>query len=125
MKKLWAGIGILAVLLTLGIGAAWVMQDVHQGLAHQLEQAAACSRSDWEAANHLADSARGTWEKRRHLVAALVDHEPLEEINNLLDQLQLYQDDRHQESFAAVCLQLASLYTTLSESHSPYWWNLL
>ena len=83
MKKLWAGIGILAVLLALGIGAAMVMQHIHGDLAHRLEQAADQSQQDWQRANALAESARASWEQHRHRIAALVDHEPLEEISSL------------------------------------------
>jgi hypothetical protein len=101
------------------------MQTIHKDLAHQLEWSAVHSRLDWEQANSMADSARKNWEQHRHWVAALVDHEPLEEISSLFEQLALCQSNHQQEDFAAVCLRLASICTMLSESHSPYWWNLL
>ena len=125
MKKLWIGIGILLVLLALGIASSMVTRHVHGDLADRLEQAASLSPQDWDSANALADSARASWEQHQHWIAALVDHEPLEEISGLFDQLALSQRSHDPIEFAAVCLQIASICTMLEESHSPYWWNLL
>lgn len=125
MKKLWAGIGILAVLLAMGIGAAAAMGHFHRDLGAQLEQAAELCLTDWKTANALADSARQSWQQHRHWVAALADHEPLEEISSLFYQLDLCQKTGDAEEFAAVCLRITGICDILSESHSPYWWNLL
>ena len=125
MKKLWAGILILAVLLCVGIAAAMVMGHVHEDMAHRLESAAQLCRTDWQKANSLAVSAREDWDAHRYWIAALVDHEPLEEISSLFSQLELCRSEPNPEEFAVVCLRIASICTTLSESHSPYWWNLL
>lgn len=125
MKKLWAGIAILAVLLGIGIGAAAVMQHIHGDLAHRLEEAADLCASQWGQANALANSARESWEQHQHWIAALVDHEPLEEIESLFAQLSLCQSCHDTEEFAAVCLRIAGICNMLEESHSPYWWNLL
>lgn len=125
MKKLWAGIAILAVLLGLGIGGAMVMDHVHGDLSDRLENAADLCTSHWEQANALAESARTSWEQHHHWIAALVDHEPLEEIESLFFQLSLCQSLGDTEEFAAVCLRIASICNVLEESHSPFWWNLL
>ena len=125
MKKLWVGIAILAVLLGMGIGGALVMGHIHGDLAHRLEQAAVQCFTDWPEADFLANSARASWEQHHHWVAALVDHEPLEEIESLFSQLELCQNHRDTEEFAAVCLRIANICNMLEESHSPYWWNLL
>ena len=125
MKKLWAGILILAVLLSGGIAASLVMKHVHENMAHRLESAAQLCQTDWQKANSLAGSAREDWDTHRHWVAALVEHEPLEEISSLFSQLELCQREKNPEEFAVVCLRIASICTTLSESHSPSWWNLL
>ncbi|MBE6959724.1 MAG: DUF4363 family protein [Ruminococcaceae bacterium] len=125
MKKLWIGILILAVLLVMGLGATMIMQHAHGDLVNRLEQAAKLSLPDWEQAKALAASARSSWEQRRHWIAALVDHEPLEEIASLFDQLSLCQTLGDTSQFSAVCLRIASICTMLEESHSPSWWNLL
>lgn len=125
MKKLWVAVAVLAVLLVLGIVSTIVMEQVHGELSEALEQAALLSETDWETANALADSARAKWEKSSHLIAALADHEPLEELDGLFAELAVYQRHADQRCFAAVCVRIASLAEMLQESHSPYWWNLL
>ena len=125
MKKLWAGIAILAVLLCIGFGVATIMGHIHGNLAHRLEAAADLCFTDWQEASSLADSARASWEQHHHWIAALVDHEPLEEIESLFSQLELSQRSRDTEEFAAICLRIAGICKMLEESHSPYWWNLL
>ena len=125
MKKLWVAVAVLAVLLVLGIVSTIVMEQVHGELSEALGQAALLSETDWETANALADSARAKWEKSSHLIAALADHEPLEELDGLFAELAVYQRHADQRCFAAVCVRIASLAEMLQESHSPYWWNLL
>ena len=125
MKKLWVGIGILAALLAIAIGGAIVLGHVHGELADRLEQAAEEAPTDWQGASALAQSVQEDWSRHRHWIAALVDHEPLEEINGLFDQLDLCKREKNPEKFAAVCLQIATICTALEESHMPFWWNLL
>lgn len=125
MKKLWAGILILAVLLGTGIFSAAIMAHNHQALSRDLKQAAALAQSDWHQAKALAQSVRESWETHRYWVASLVDHEPLEEINSLFNQLALTIRDENTMDFAAVCTRIASIADTLAEGHIPYWWNLL
>jgi microcompartment protein CcmL/EutN len=125
MKKLWVAAGVLAVLLALGIVSTLVMERVHGELSEALEKAALLSESDWETANALANSARAKWEKSSHMIAALADHEPLEELDGLFAELAVCQRQADQRCFAAVCVRIASLAQMLQESHTPYWWNLL
>ena len=125
MKKLWVGVVILVLLLGMGIGSAMLMQHIHSDLATRLEQAADQSVTDWEQAKALAESAKASWEQHRHWIAALMDHEPLEEITNLFDQLSLCQHYGDRKEFSSVCLRIAGICSVLEESHSPYWWNLL
>ena len=125
MKKLWAGIAILAALLGVGLVAASLIQHVHEELSDQLETAAEWCKTDWQKADSLTESAKVSWEQHRHWIAALVDHEPLEEISSLFSQLSLCQSNRDTEEFAAVCLRIADICDTLAEGHMPYWWNLL
>jgi len=125
MKKLWAGILILAILLGVGILTSAVMQHNHRALSRDLKQAAVLAHIDWHRAKKLADAARAAWENQHYWVASLVDHEPLEEINSLFDQLALCIRDRDLEDFAAVCARIASIADMLEEANVPYWWNLL
>ena len=40
-------------------------------------------------------------------------------------ELEVCQRQEDQDYFAVVCVRIASLAEMLSESHSPFWWNLL
>lgn len=125
MKKLWVGVGILAALLAVAIGGAMVLGHAHAELADGLEQAAEAAPTDWQNACALAQSAQNNFLRHRHWIAAFVEHEPLEEITGLFDQLDLAQREQNPEKFAALCLQIAAICTALEESHMPFWWNLL
>ena len=125
MKKLWFGVALLLVLLCLGIGASLVIGHTHDTLSSRLEEAAALSQTDWGKATDLANAAATQWAQHRHWVAALAEHEPLEEISSLFSQLALCQSLDDRAEFAAVALRIAGICDTLSESHALYWWNLL
>ena len=125
MKKLWVAVTVLGVLLVLGIVSTLVMDRVHREISDTLEQAALLAEQDWENAKALAESARAHWEKSRHGIAALADHEPLEELDGLFAELAVCQRQGDQRCFAAICARIASLAEMLQESHTPYWWNLL
>lgn len=125
MNKLWIAVVVLAVLLGLGIAGTVVMEKVHGGLSEDLEQAAVLAEDRWEEAKALAGSARAKWARYKHLIAALADHEPLEQMDGLFAELEVCQRQEDKACFAVVCVRIASLAEMLSESHSPSWWNLL
>ena len=125
MNKLWIAVAVLGILLGLGIGSTLVMEKVHGDLSEELNQAAVLADDRWEDAKTLAGSARAKWEKYEHLIAALADHEPLEELDGLFAELEVCQRQDDKRCFAVVCVRIASLSEMLSESHTPYWWNLL
>ena len=125
MKKLWLALAVLGVLLGLSIGSTVAMEKIHGDLTKQLNQAAELAENRWEDANALAETARAKWEKNKHFVAALADHEPLEQLDGLFEELAVCQKQADPDGFALVCVRIASLAEMLSESHSPFWWNLL
>lgn len=125
MNKLWIAVAVLVVLLGLGIGSTVAMETIHGQLSEELDQAAVLAEDNWEEAKALAGSAREKWEKYAHLIAALADHEPLEELDGLFAELAVCEKQGDRQCFAVVCVRIASLTEMLSESHTPYWWNLL
>lgn len=125
MKKTWIAVAVLLVLLIGGIAATVAMGSIHGRLSEDLLQAAVLAEEDWEQAKALADSARAEWEKYAHLIAALADHEPLEEIDSLFLQVRICIQQGNRESFAMACARLAGIAERLAESNHPSWWNLL
>lgn len=126
MKRLWIGVGFLAVILVVGIVLTVAFGRIHTPISDDLRQASQQAlEQNWEKATALADSARAAWGKYQNFVAAVADHEPLEEMRSLLDQLKVYAQQHRTADFAAMCAQLASMAEAIWESQQVMWWNLL
>lgn len=126
MKRIWLGLGILALFLALGLGSSYGMQSLHKPLAHNLERAASAALSgDLSAGKEQAEKARQQWERQWNATAVLADHTPMDEIDSLFARLEIYSKTSNTEAFAAGCRQLAQLITATAEAHSFTWWNIL
>lgn len=126
MKRLWLGIGILAVLLAVSIAVTAGMDRIHDSIAEDLEAAQdAAASEDWEKAAGLADAAARKWQQWRRLTASVADHGPMDEVDVLFAALLAYADDREEAEFAAACAQLAVRTRAMGDSHALTWWNLL
>ena len=126
MKRLWFGVALLAALLAAGAGLSFGITALHEQLARQLDDAcAAMEQEDWETATALAASAKAKWERSRYFIASCVDHEPLEQLDSLFSELEVYRHRRMSADYAAVCSHLAHISRAIGESHALKWWNLL
>lgn len=126
MNRSRFGLGLLLALLLLGIVSARAMVAALDPMAEEMEQAgAAAFREDWEKAEEISGRVKGEWEKRFPFFASLSDHEPMENINGLFAQLEVYRQSRDHRNFAAVCAQLSQNLKAMGEAHSLKWWNLL
>lgn len=126
MKRFWIGISILAVLLVSGWLVQRGMDAIHRPIADDLEQAAqAALDEDWETALSLAQRAHARWEKYHHFTAAFADHNPMDDLDGLFAELEIFAQEREMPHFAAVCLHLQQLADAMAESHGINWWNLL
>ena len=126
MRRLWIGVGFLAVMLVLAILLTFLFDRIHTPLAEDLQQASQLAMAqDWEKATALAKQTRAEWKQYRKFIAAVADHEPLEKMEYLLDQLLVYADLRRTADFSAVCVELAALADAMLESQSLTWWNFL
>ena len=126
MKRMWIGIAFLLVVLTVGSILTIAFGKLHEPLADTLQQAAdAALQENWQKALKLSLDARGRWEKARHFTAAVADHEPLEEIDQLFGQLQVWEREKNTAKFASTASQLAVLARAMADSQAITWWNLL
>ena len=126
MKRCWFGLGLLVVLLVLGLLVTGAMTRNHEDLAARLDTAAvAAEMEDWTEAARAFHDAREGWEKGWHFTAAFADHEPMEEIDGLFAQAEIYLRGQNPESLAAACIQLARMTEAMGEAHALNWWNLL
>ncbi len=126
MKRSKFGLLLLIGLLVLGILSTWAMNRSTNPIAETVRQAGTAGfQMNWEIATEKMGEAKTQWEKRYPLCASLTDHEPMEEINSLFAQLEVYAESRDAQNFTAVCALLAENLEALGEAHSLTWWNLL
>lgn len=126
MKRLYIGIGFLATLLAVGIGITVAFARLHEPLARDLRTAAETAEAgDWERAGQLVTRIRSDWERCRNFTAAVADHEPLEQMEALLSQIEVYARHRNAEEFASCAAALARMADAMAHSQSITWWNLL
>lgn len=126
MKRCWFGLGLLIILLVGSLLVTVYMDRTHAPLAQTVEQAGQKAlEGDWGNANALAGKARASWEEHWNVGAVFADHDPMEDINGLFQQLQAYAQARDSMGFASVCGLLKSQLEAMADAHSFVWWNLL
>lgn len=126
MNRFWLGITLAAVLLVAGIWVGSYMNTTGNGICDTLEDAAEEALSgDWQTAADLVTSAQNNWDTVWHTVAAVADHAPMDEIDGLFAQLNIYAQSQDRWEFAAYCHRISQLVLAVGEAHSFNWWNLL
>ncbi len=126
MKRLWIGVIILAILLGLGIGTTVFALRTNNSISKSLDQASkAALKGEWAEAEALSRKAKDQWESCRKGMASIADHEPMEEIDDLFSQMEVYLQTRQQIPFSACCASLSVLIKAIGEAHAINWWSLL
>ncbi len=126
MKRMYFGIGLLAALLGIGILLTSLFMESQKPLSETLEQAQeAVLAGDWDRAGQIVNRAHHRWEGRRHFIAALADHEPMDRMDALFHRLQVLCAMEQADEFTADCAELARLASAMVESQKITWWNLL
>ena len=122
-RRFYLGAGLLVVVLLLGLLTGALMENCQTPAAEILEQAA--QTEDLQAAVAMAQQAKELWQARWKKVASVADHTPMDEIDSLFAELDVYARAGEQVHFAACCSQLASLMRAVSDAHALNWWNVL
>ncbi len=126
MKRLWIGVIILAILLGLGIGTTVFALRTNNSISESLDQTSkAALKGEWAEAEALSRKAKDQWESCRKGMASIADHEPMEEIDDLFSQMEVYLQTRQQIPFSACCASLSVLIKAIGEAHAINWWSLL
>ncbi len=126
MKRIWIGIGLLLAILVVGLWLGGFMENAHQPGARTLQQAAHFAlEKNWNSAEAMAGQARQQWEKKWRVTAAVADHEPMDEIDALFAELEVYAQARNSSAYGAVCAHLASLLEAMGKSHRFSWWSMM
>ena len=118
--------GLLLVLLLSGLLSSWYMDRKHRTISRELEQSSWMALSgQWSDARERARVATTDWEKNRQLRAALADHTPMEEIDDLFEELNIYAAAGERTEFARCCAALSVRIRAVAEAHRLTWWNVL
>ena len=126
MKHFWLGAGLLSVFLILGILVSVFMKNTHMEISQTLEEAVQKAISgDLETGIRLGEKAKKSWEKCRQGTAAVADHSPMDEIDSLFAEMEIYAQAREAPHFAACCAQLSQLVKAMYDAHALTWWNFL
>ena len=126
MRRFLVGTALLAVLLLVGVWAGNRMERVHMPCAVDLQWAQTqASQENWVEATALTQRARDTWHRNWHFTATLANHEPMDEIDALFEELEVHLQRRDGATFSAACSYLAQKVQDLGDSSRLSWWNLL
>lgn len=116
MGRFQIGLGLLILLLILGIGSCYAMQEAQAPIAQTMEQAALhARRGDMGNAASAAARAEQAWQRARTITASLADHMPLEDIESLFAQLDAYEHD-DPAAYSALCAELARRIRAVAEA---------
>ena len=125
MTRLWIGVGLLLILLLGGI-ALWLgIVPFHENLAESLDRAAQlAAEGHWTQAQDTAFAARDRWQRHKDSIAAVTDHEPMEQMEALFQELSIL-DANQAVDFACICVHLAGVSRAIGETQELRWWGIL
>ena len=126
MKRLWFGAGLLVLLLAASLYLGDVTADLTAPVESDLDKAAvAALEGNWPLASALYLRAQKHWGDTRNQTAALIHHDPIQQIDVVFAVLPSYAACKDAAGFCAACSQLAQQIRSLPQPHGPKWWNLL
>ena len=126
MARGWFGAVILLVFLGLGFVAADRMEKAHQPTEKLLKQAAEATLSgDFDKGVTLGMEAKRQWERHWNGTATVADHSPMDDVDALFAEMEVYAAAKEEPHFAACCLELSKRLKAMAEAHTFNWWNVL
>ena len=125
-KRFYLGVVILALLLTICIGAAIVMTLIHQSIANDLEDAAQLAlENDLDGALPIAQRAYDRWETFHSVTASFADHSPMDDTDTLFQEMLVYGQTGELPHFTACCRELTVMTEAMYDAHVFSLKNLL
>ena len=126
MVRGWLGVGILVLFLVLGFGISVAMDNAHLPTCDLLMQAAEKTLSgEFESAVALGMEAKARWERQWNGTATVADHSPMDDVDALFGEMEIYAKTGEQPHFAACCKELSQRLRAVAEAHRFSWWNVL
>ena len=126
MARGWLGAGILVAFLVLGLVLSGAADKVHLPTGELLDRAAELTLAgDLEAGIALGAEAKNRWETQWFLTAAVADHAPMDDVDALFGEMEIYARTGEAPHFAACCKELAQRIQAVADAHRFTWWNIL
>lgn len=126
MKRSWFGAALLLFFLLSGLLITRAMGDIHDPISQDLITAGEYALTEnWEMAEAFFQKARQSWEKNRLFRSCFADHNPVEEIESSLAQLEVYARMKEETAFAASCGEISRKIQAIGEAHGLVWENIL
>lgn len=126
MKHLVLGICVLSVILLIALLAASCLNQTAQQLTSLLDHACQLAEEDTlPQAGQRAEEAQAIWEDRRGLVASLVDHARMDEIDQDFADLESWQRMEFREAYVQTCRALARKIQSLADAEKAWYYNFL
>ena len=125
-KKMIIGIAVLLTLLVLGVFTMMCMERIHSDLSRQVAEAARLALAgQGEKAAFLAKDAGKRWEQTYGFTAAVADHSPMDEIDGLFREAEIYGEAGELPNLAACCARLSFALKAMYDAHSFHLRNIL
>ena len=119
------GVGLLVGLLLLGLFFSWYLGRQNGALSQQMSDCAWLALSgQMDKARKQADAAAQTWRAQWALGAALGEHSPMEDIDELFAQLKIYGAAGEQADFAQTCAALSQRLEAMKNAHALHLWSV-
>ena len=126
MGRGWLGAGLLVLCLVLGIVLSVAADKTCLPAEELLEQAAEKTLSgDFAGGIALGMEARDRWQEKWNVIAAVADHEPMDEVDALFAEMEIYARSGEKPHFAACCKELSRRVRSFADVHRFTWWNVL
>ena len=126
MVRGWIGLGILLVFLALGVVTCVAMDKAHLPTGELLEQAVEKAvNDDFSGAVELGMQAKARWEKAWNATATMADQSPMDDVDELFAEMEIYACTEEKPHFAACCKELARRIEAIADAHRFRWWSVL
>ena len=120
MKRLWAAVVILAVLLGTALWNAWYARTFTGALVQQLERAKALAVQDrWEEAAQLSQEAFQTWQDHDFYLHVFMRHSDTDQILGSFRALEQYLALEETDQYTAANAELMIQLELLAEMEQP------
>ncbi len=125
-KRFWLCVALLGIFLAGGLFLAWKMTALHADAAQELDRAADMALAgNFDGGCEKAFRAYDIWLDARKFTASVADHSPMDDVEQLFAEMEIYAKAEEKPHFAACCRQLGVMLRSMYDAHRPTWWNFL